>query len=222
MKQILMTMVLLSLTSTCWSLELGQPSDRANTWELGLLVNRMGDWEVSGENGSSVDVDADTGWGFSVGYNVNEHLNFGFGFTHNYQSYDLTIVPQDPAGPATTLNHKLTNDTFALNMTYHLLARELTPFVTAGLGWSDLDSNVSDGDSGVVCWWDPWWGYVCSNYYSTYSETSFSYNLGAGLRWDMGSSFSLKASINQRWMDLDRVDKTVDSYVGLLEFVWRR
>ena len=222
MRQVALLFLLLPLASVSWSLDLNQPSDRANTWELGLLVNRMGSWDITGEKGSSVDVDSDTGWGFSLAYNANEHLNFGFDFTHNSQSYDLTIVPADPVGPATTLSHKLTNDNFSLNMTYNLLARDLTPFVRAGLGWSDLDSNITDGSGGVVCWWDPWWGYVCSNYYSTYSETSFSYSVGAGLRWDVGTRFSLKASVNQRWMDIDHVDDTSDIYFGQLEFVWRR
>lgn len=196
-------------------------SKRSEQWEMGLIVSQMDSWDTSGRNGSAIDVDSDTGWGFLIGYNFNEHFHFGFEFIHNEQDYDATIIPDDPAGPPGTIEHELTNDQYNFNFTYNFLAKELTPFVTGGLGWSYLDSNVSDGGGGAVCWWDPWWGYVCDSYYSTYSDTAFSYSVGGGVRWDITRGFTLRASINQRWVDIDNVGDTPEMMYGKFEFVWR-
>lgn len=195
-------------------------SDRTGKWEGGFLINQVDDWAMSGRSGSGIDVDSDTGWGFSLGYNYSEHFNFAFEYSHNEQSYDATIVPADPPGAPFEVSHELDNDSFSFNFTYNILAKSFTPFVTGGLGWSYLDSNISDSDSDVYCWWDPWWGYVCNDYYSTYSDTSFSYSVGGGLRWEVGKNFVMKASVNQKWLDIDAVGDTPEMLFGKIDFLW--
>lgn len=199
----------------------GDPSKRSGTWEGGFIVSQVDNWDVSGRGGSRVDVESDTGWGFLLGYNFNEKMNLSFEFTHNEQSYDADIVDASSPGNVVSIDHRLTNDFYNFNFTYNLLASAFTPFVSAGLGWNYMDSNLSNGDSSLVCWWDPWWGYVCNNYYDTYSDTAFSYSIGGGLRWDITRGFSMKASINQRWIDLDKVKDEPELLYGKLEFVWR-
>lgn len=197
-------------------------SKRSETWEIGFLVNHVDDWDVNGRNGSGIEVDSNTGWGFTIGYNFNEHFNLAFEYTHNEQDYEATIVPEESEGvDPFAINHELDNDSFTFNFTYNILAKTFTPYVTAGLGWNYLDSNVSDSDYEVYCWWDPWWGYVCDDYYSTYSDTAFSYSLGAGLRWEPIANFILKASVNQRWIDVDSAGDTPEMQLGKLEFIWK-
>jgi len=195
-------------------------SSRSNKWEFGLILNYTDNWEASSRNGSNIEVDDDVGFGFSIGYNYSEHFNFGFEFLHNEQSYDATIVPVDPPGLAFDIGYKLTNDAYNFNFTYNILDRKFTPFINGGLGWTYLDSNISDSNGGTVCWWDPWWGYVCDSYYSTYSDTTFSYSVGGGLRWDIGRNFSIKASVNQKWVDIDALGDTPDMLYSKIEFVW--
>lgn len=196
-------------------------SKRAGTWEAGFIVNQVDSWNVNGSGGSSLDVDSDTGWGFTIGYHFSERLSLAFDFTHNKQPYDAAIVDASAPNNVIAIDHELDNDNYNFSLTYNFLERAFTPFISAGLGWSYLDSNVSTGDAGLVCWYDAWWGYVCDSYYSTYSDESFTYTLGAGLRWDLTNTFALRASINQRFIDLDDVSESPDISVGKLEFVWR-
>lgn len=200
---------------------LNDSSNRSGKWEGGFIINRVESWDISGGSGSSADIDSDTGWGFTLGYNFNEHLNLGFDFIHNEQSYDATIVSGSAPFTTVDFSHELDNDLYQFNFSYNLLATALTPFVSAGVGWSYIDSNISTGDGGLVCWYDPWWGYVCNSYYSTYSDTSFTYTLGAGLRWDLGRSFTVKASLNRRFVDLDGVSESPEFSAAKIDLIWQ-
>jgi opacity protein-like surface antigen len=86
-----------------------------------------------------------------------------------------------------------------------------TPYVQAGIGWTNIDSNVADGPPTTGCWWDPWWGYVCRSSYSTYDDTNFSYGAGVGLRYEFGygQRTFVKASYNIQIID-DRADPEYD------------
>jgi hypothetical protein len=53
-----------------------------------------------------------------------------------------------------------------------------------------------------VCWWDPWWGYYCGSVVPTKSNTYFSYNAGAGLRWDVNRAIFLRAVAVRQWIDV--------------------
>ena len=70
--------------------------------------------------------------------------------------------------------------------TYNILAGNFTPFVTGGMGWTYIDTNIPSGLPENVCWAYPWYGYYCATYVQTQSTTRFSYNVGAGLRLDAG------------------------------------
>lgn len=195
-------------------------SNREGTWEAGFIINQVDSWDASGRGGSSIDIDSDTGWGFALGYNFNAHLNLSFLFTHNEQQYDADIVDASAPTNIVTISHELDNDVYEFNFSYHFLDRALTPYISGGVGWTYLDSNISSGDGGLVCWYDYWWGYVCDSYYSTYSDTSFSYSVGAGMRWDIVSGFTLKASVNQRFIDLDNTSESPDLSYAKLELIW--
>lgn len=68
-----------------------------------------------------------------------------------------------------------------INVDYNIMAQRLTPLVTAGIGLY----NVSD--TGV-------------------SETDFSYNFGAGGRWDVTDNILIKAVYRITWTELDDSD----------------
>ena len=199
---------------------MGDKSDRAGKWEAGLLINHVEGWDLNGRNGSRIDVDSDTSWGLSIGYNFDEHFNLSLEFTHNEQSYDARIVPDTPPGPDTEISHELDNDTVNLSFTYHFLARTFTPYVRGGLGWTYLDSNIKSGDIDSICWWDPWWGYICSSYYSTYSDSSFGYSVGAGLRWEASRDFALTAGADRKWVSVDAVNDEAEITVVRIALLW--
>lgn len=174
-------------------------SERGNNWEATLQLIGTGSDSSNGENGSSIDYDSATGWGFGVAYNFNEHLSLGFDGTFVKPKYTAVIVPEDD--DPFSIRHKASVFNGALNGTYNILKGNFTPYVQLGLGWTSVDSNVADGPPTTGCWWDPWWGYVCSNFYSTYNDTSFSWNAGLGLRYEFQNRMFVKGSVNRTYLD---------------------
>ncbi|RLA26616.1 MAG: porin family protein, partial [Gammaproteobacteria bacterium] len=62
--------------------------------------------------------------------------------------------------------------------------------------------------------------YICSNFYSTFTETSFTYGAGLGLRYQMRGGTFIKGSYNV-W-ELDSLGSADDSTLTgfKLEFGW--
>lgn len=226
MRGIILPVLLLVLSGIASADNFSKYSNRTHHWEFGLLLNHVDSWELRGRNGSTIDVDSDTGLGFQLGYNVDEHIYLGFEFTHNSQAYDASVIPvNDPADPTNTgtpvdVHHTLDNDAFNFNFAYNFLTKTFTPYVSGSLGWTYLDSNIPSSETGTVCWWDPWWGYICSDYVSTYNTTPFSFGIGAGLRWDVGRQMVIRASIDRRWFNVDGVNDNTEMYIGKLGLSW--
>ena len=74
-------------------------------------------------------------------------------------------------------------------------------------GWTYLDSNIIDDYGGTFCWWDPWWGYVCNGYTSTYGADGVSYALGAGVRFEPTESVYIQVGYESDWLDLNTADQ---------------
>jgi opacity protein-like surface antigen len=109
----------------------------------------------------------------------------------------------------------------AVNGTWNILKGNFTPYLQLGLGWTHVDSNVADGPPVTGCWWDPWWGYVCADFFSTYKDTRFSWNAGLGVRYDFQNRMFLKGSINRIFVDgaQDAADPEFDLW--RVELGWR-
>jgi hypothetical protein len=108
----------------------------------------------------------------------------------------------------TTASGVLDTATVALNLSYYFLDGPLTPFVLGGIGWTFVDSNIPSGPPEGVCWWDPWYGNVCTYYQNTYTKDYFSYNVGIGGRWDVFPGFFLRGSVGWQWVDLGKAGIT--------------
>lgn len=176
-------------------------SKRDGKWESSFSLLNSTSTDISGENGSGVDIDGDIGWGFTLGYNVNQHILVNYEFSWVTPKYDATLIDEDNDK---TYNIKHSMDLFnsQFNVVYNFMTDRFTPYVQAGLGWSYLDSNVADGPPNTICWWDPWWGYICEGYQNTYNDTRFSYNVAAGVRYELQNNMFFRASYQQNWLDL--------------------
>jgi opacity protein-like surface antigen len=108
----------------------------------------------------------------------------------------------------TTAGGTLDTATVALNASYYILDGPLTPYLMGGIGWTFVDSNIPSGPHQGVCWYDPWYGYVCTSYQNTYSKSYFSYDLGLGARWDVMSGFFVRGSAIWQWIDLGQPGTT--------------
>jgi hypothetical protein len=189
-QKIIVAIMLIVVSPLAWSqgsYRFGN-DERAGNWETALQLAYLSSESVSGSGGSGIDISDDWGIGIVFGYNFTNHLSAGFEMNYLTPRYDATFVPDDGMGnPGTpqTINHKLTIFNGQFKGTYNILKGPITPFVDVSLGWTYVDSNVTDGPPVTGCWWDPWWGYVCRNFYSTYNDTGFSYGGAVGMRWDM-------------------------------------
>jgi len=194
-------------------------SGRGGNWDFFLPLAYIDSATVKGENGSSVDLDATMGWGFGFGYNFNDHFNLNGMFTWSQRNYKATVVNTD--GTNQKYNNTLYSSTFGVNGIYYLLSGDITPFVSAGIGMTYLDSNIQNGPASGSCWYDPWWGYVCNNYVPTKTQYDVSYNAGIGVRFDLSRQFSLQPSYNKMWVDINKSSGTPDFDIWRLDFVFR-
>jgi opacity protein-like surface antigen len=161
----------------------GHGGGRANTWDYSLGAVYQSGETLKGKGGSALDVDSEVGFAFGLGYNLTDRLALGADFNYLRPDYTAIIVDADDPTVKQRVDHTLTQFDFRFKGTYNFLDGPFTPFVEAGLGWTQLDSNVAKGPPVTGCWWHPYWGYVCSNYYRTFSGTDFSYGGSLGVRY---------------------------------------
>ena len=201
-KKLLLIMSVISLLTLGFSGDTeAKYTKRDGKWEASFQVLNSLSTDINGENGSGVEIDSDIGWGLSLGYNLNPHVLFNFEFTSTSPDYDATLIDEDNGGTY-NIKRDLNLYTSQFNAVYNFLNQQFTPYVQAGVGWSYLDSNVADGPPNTVCWWDPWWGYICEGYQDTYSDTRLSYNVAAGVRYELDNSLFFRASYQQNWVSL--------------------
>jgi hypothetical protein len=195
-------------------------SDRAGTWDFGVMAIDQSSDTLYGEQGSSLDIAGRLGWGITALYNVNDHLAAGIDFGWNRPNYTATRILDDPSGP-NSISSKLDMFSYEFKGVFHVIDGPITPFVEASAGWTNMDSNIPDGPPTSGCWWDPWWGHVCDGFYSTYSKTRFSYGGALGLRVDTGNGIGIKASYGIKEIDTSNATEGASFEVWKLELLWQ-
>lgn len=223
------TMTLVLMLVTCLGMALASPwasaadSSREMRWQFSFPISFTSGSSYDGSDGTSIDVSDDVGFGVGFGYNLSEKLFLGVDFTWLNANYDA-FIPSDFDGDQVADDSvELAGTLEATNLQfvgqYNFLDRRITPFVRGSFGWTWVDSNIPSGPTEGVCWWDPWWGYVCDTWQPTYSDTSFAYGLGAGVHFDVTDKVFIEGSYNILWIDFDKAGKT--DFDGLrLNFGW--
>jgi opacity protein-like surface antigen len=185
-----------------------RPGGRGGHWDFILPIIFSDSTTINGQGGSTVEVNADWSSGFGFAYNITDRFQIGGLFTGSYRSYDATIVLDN--GLTRRYSNYLDSTTLSLNGTYHLLDGAVTPFVTGGIGFTYVDTNVANGPSTGSCYYDPWWGYVCNTYTPTRTENDLSYNAGIGVRFDVSRQFGMQVGYYKTWIDFSRASGTPD------------
>jgi opacity protein-like surface antigen len=177
-------------------------SRRAGTSEIYIGPLFTAGKNYSFEGGSTAKVDDAVGFNFGYAFNVDQHWQAGFEIAWQEADYRATVQP-GPGNPnaASNVNGTLESRVLRFNGTYNFLASDFTPFVTAGLGWSYIDTNIPSGLPELVCWYYPWYGQYCATYVPTESTTKFSYNVGAGLRLDFSRAGLVRFLVNSQYVD---------------------
>lgn len=194
---------LLLITTTISAQQFRVPSvdnSRANKWDFSFNILATESEKAGSTNGSGLDISSETGWGFGIGYNLNNNFALAFDFSFVEPRYTATLVDEEDV--STTISHKMTISTGQFKGIWNFADGPLTPYADLGLGWTYIDSNVSSSPPITGCWWDPFWGWICGSFYNTYSDTSFSYGGGLGLRWQITPGFFLRGSYNLLKIDM--------------------
>lgn len=192
------------------------PTNRAGATEISLQLRYHGEETLGFDGGAGVKIEDDTGWGFSLGYNFDNHWNLNWEFSMVEPDYRATFVDANDASNVVSFDHELSMSSTHFNLTYHFFESAVTPFVSAGLGWTYTDSNVLDGPGFTTCWYT-WYGLVCNSGYDTYDDTSFSYQAAVGLRWDINGAFFVRGSAGYLWLDYDDTQSKPTFELGRLE-----
>ena len=198
---------LMAASSPAWA----DSSNRDAGWEYGLDLVYLDSANLSFKGGSTLDVGDDVGATFTFGYRMNPHLEVNFALDYQSANYNATIQSADTP-PALSVDVKGDYEAFTprVNVNYNFLDGAITPYVTGGIGWSFIDTNIPNGRVEVGCWWDPWYGQVCVPVQDTRSTDAFTYQLGAGVRWDASDNWSMRFAYEKHWYDFDNASGSAD------------
>jgi len=197
----------------------GRAGSRGGSWDFFLSPIYAESATIKGKGGSSVELNDDLGFGFGIGYNFNDHFQLNGLINFNSRGYEAKAVRED--GTPRQYSNYSESSTLSLNGVYYILSGNITPFISGGAGYTFMDTNIQDGPSDDICWYDPWWGYVCGSYMPTKTEDAFSYNGGIGVRFDVNRNFGLQAGYYKTWIDIGNASSTPDFDIWKLDFIFR-
>ncbi|NRB39089.1 MAG: outer membrane beta-barrel protein [Pseudomonadales bacterium] len=202
--------------------------DRAGKWETSLMWKYQDAADISHKNGNRVEFSSADRWGFTLGYNPSNHFNVHWAFSYLKPGYTANIAQEnlpplkpgeDPYPHPATIDHTASVVSNQLNFAYNILKGKFTPYISAGLGWTNIDSNIVSG-GGIIC--SPYYPYWCSTYTNTFNDTNFSYNVGAGIRWDIDRDTFIRAGISQEYVDMSGISGSTPTFnTGQFEFGFR-
>ena len=218
---VLGTVAVISADSSILRAEM-KNSNRAQTWEFTIPVRYFPGYDVDFDGGTSIDLNDDLGWGFGFGYNFNEKMNLNFEFAWMSANYKATFgSAETPALPDYTASGTYDASSSTFNFTYYFMPKTFTPYVSLGVGWSWIDSNIPVGPPQGFCWYDPWYGTICSGYQPTAEESGFNYGFGLGIRFEPKESFFLRVGANDNWQDFGNYADDPDFWSYRLDLGWR-
>jgi len=172
---------------------------RTRTYEFYMSPIFTDSKSMSFDGGATARTDQGYGFGVGFAYNFSPHLNAGVELAWSEVYYRTTL---QPVGPGSGVNSSGFFDTGTLRFKadWNILSTALTPFLTGGAGWTHVYTDIPVGPPQNSCWYYPWYGQICSTYVPTQNTTKFSYNYGAGVRWDIGP-WLVRGLVNQQYAD---------------------
>jgi len=179
---------------------------RDTGWEFGADVIFQTSQDVGFDNGGTTSFDDDFGLSLYAGYRMSSRLEFQFGLDWSNVGYEAEYESLIFPGVIVNIDSEIEEFTPFAKVNFNFLEGPITPFATANVGWSFIDTNIPEGLPQTGCWWDPWWGQVCGTYQSTRSTDAFTYGVGLGLRWDLNTGYSMRFAYEKQWYDVENAD----------------
>jgi opacity protein-like surface antigen len=188
--------LLLTLPGTLYA----QSRAGTNEWSLDLFV--VGTKHYAFEGGASARNEGGAGIGLTLTHNLNDYFAVGFDATLSEFDYRAGVAP-GAGNAAAGFQSEGNMETAGLRFhaTWNLLARPVTPFITAGAGVVFLDPNLESGPPANACWIYPWYGEVCGDKAPRGNLTRFTYGVGAGVRHDLPRDLGfVRISVGGEWI----------------------
>jgi opacity protein-like surface antigen len=160
-----------------------QEWSRKGKTELFGMIQQMGSEEIKYSFTDilpvTLDMDSATVYGIGYGYNMTDHWNINTDLLFGSADTDVKIV--DTKAETVDMDYVL----WDINFDYNIWKSRFTPLVTGGIGI--MDFGIDTTAIGV----------------EEVSESNFSYNLGAGVRWDVKDNLLLKVMYRSTWTEFD-------------------
>ena len=196
-----------------------EASQRAETWEFYMPIRYIGGQTLDFDGGTKLDISDDLGWGFGFGYNLNEKMELTFDFA--WMSAGYTVDYATDLGGTVSASGDMDVSTTNVTFNYNFMPKTITPYISGGIGWNWIDTNIPTGSDYVGCYWDPWYGYICYEYQETVTESGFSYGLGLGVRFEPKESFYFRVGLNNMWQDFGTYADTPDFLTYRIDMGWK-
>ena len=189
-------------------------------WETRLGATYQLNASADFEGGTAAEFASSTGFMVGIGYDLTSRFEIGTNFSYDRRNYDASIAGDDP-GEVFPVSGRLDSLGVLFDLTYNFMSGPLSPFVVTGVGWNWVDTNIATRPPQIGCWWNPWYGYVCTSFQDTKTIDGLTYQLGAGLRYHLSDSFSLSGSYRMSWVNFPNAT-SMPTFDGLNLFLgWR-
>jgi len=197
------TLIFLLISLTSMNAQAAFNDSRVEKWEFYLAPKLTNSKVLQFENGAEADINKRSSLAFGFGYNINAHIELSMEFGSSSANYTSTIIPEDPAESPQQSTQSLYTSSLNLGFTYNILSGPLTPYITASIGSTYIDSGIFTGNVGTGCWYYPYWGYVCGPVAQTYTATEINYGGALGLRYDFNRKLYMKGDVGKNYLDFD-------------------
>ena len=198
-----------------------EPFSRAGKSEIYGIGQYLhsGDINFNGPMGNvKVSMD-DTGLGgFGMAYHFNDFLAVHADFMFGNSTFGGDVPLE--SGGTVHVSQDAFIQTGRFNLDYNIINRRLTPFVTAGMGYQYLETDLQNAPPVNVCWWDPWWGWSCQTRQASAWQTDFTWNVGAGVRWNITDQLFIKATVGAQWLEYSGANGITTQLEGMFAIGW--
>jgi opacity protein-like surface antigen len=154
----------------------------------------------------------DTGLGgVGFAYHFNDFLSLRADFMFG----PSTVHTTGPDGADVIPTESAFLQSGRVNLDYNMINRRLTPVLTAGIGYQyfQIDNSYSYNVPGRYGGYSV---YVEDYYY----ETDFTWNVGAGFRWNVTDQFFVKVMGGAQWLQYSGAEHITTQIEGFLVIGW--
>ena len=176
---------------------------RAEKWEFFLAPQYTNSKVLQFDNGAEADINSRSSLAFGFGYHLNANVELDVQFSSSNGNYTTTAMPANPIELPIKGSATLYTSNINFGFTYNFLKDPLTPYVTANIGSTYIDSGIPTGEISTRCYYYPYYGYVCGPIAETYTSTEFNYGAGIGLRYDFNRKVYIKGDVAKNYIDMN-------------------